>query len=138
LPERRMGYAGRVTYDYDNRYLFEANFAYNGSENFAEQKRFGFFPSFGGGYVISNENFFKGFKETINLLKVRYTWGRVGNDRIGGARFPYLSNINLQGRGFTTGRDQNTYRSGPTYLQFANNDITWETAEKSDIGLEIG
>lgn len=137
LPERRMGYAGRVTYDYDNRYLFEANFGYNGSENFAKGRRFGFFPSVGAGYVISNEKYFDGLKDVIETLKIRASFGKVGNDRIGGARFPYLSNIDLGGKGFTTGIEQNTYYEGPTYIQFANPLISWETADKLDIGLQI-
>lgn len=138
LPERRMGYAGRVTYDYDNRYLFEANFGYNGSENFAKSSRFGFFPSLALGYVISNEDYFSKLTDVVNMLKIRASWGKVGNDRIGGARFPYLSDIDLGGRGFTTGIDQNTYYSGPVYNQFANPNISWEIADKLDIGLQIG
>ncbi len=137
LPKRRMGLAGRATYDYDHRYLFEANFGYNGSENFAENNRFGFFPSFAVGYVLSNEKFFEDFSHAINLLKFRASWGRVGNDEIGGGRFPYLSDINLSGRGFTTGIDQNISYSGPVYNQFANNAITWEIADKLDIGIEL-
>lgn len=137
LPERRMGYAGRVTYDYDNRYLLEANFGYNGSENFAKGNRFGFFPSVGAGYVISNEKYFEGLKDVIDVLKIRASWGKVGNDRIGGARFPYLSNIDPYGRGFTTGIEQNTSYSGPVYHQFANPNISWETADKLDIGFQL-
>ncbi len=137
LPERRMGYAGRVTYDFDNRYLFEANFGYNGSENFAKGNRFGFFPSVGAGYVISNEKYFEGLTDVIDVLKIRASWGKVGNDRIGGARFPYLSDIDLNGSGFTTGVEQTTNYSGPVYNQFANTGISWETAEKLDIGLQL-
>ncbi|WP_227740334.1 TonB-dependent receptor [Salegentibacter sp. BLCTC] len=138
LPERRIGYAGRATYDFDNKYLFEANFGYNGSENFAEGKRFGFFPSAAVGYVISNEDYFRDLTDVINLLKLRVSYGKVGNDRIGGARFPYLSDIDLGGRGFTTGVEQNTSYSGPVYNKFANRNITWETANKLDIGLQVG
>lgn len=138
LPERRMGYAGRVTYGYDNRYLFEANFGYNGSENFASGQRFGFFPSAAVGYVISNEKYFKNFTDVFDLLKLRVSYGKVGNDRIGGARFPYLSDINLNGRGYTTGIEQNTSYSGPVYNQFGNTGITWETANKLDVGLQLG
>lgn len=137
LPERRMGYAGRVTYDYDNRYLIEGNFGYNGSENFAKGSRFGFFPSVGAGYVISNEKYFAGLRDFIDVLKLRVSYGKVGNDRIGGARFPYLSNIDLGGAGFTTGIEQNTNYAGPVYNQFANPNISWETADKLDIGLQI-
>lgn len=127
-----------MTYGYNDIYLFEANFGYNGSENFAKGKRFGFFPSFGGGYVISNEPYFSSLNESINLLKLRANWGKVGNDQIGGVRFPYLSNIDLGGRNYTTGVEQNTTYNGPSYLQFANNNISWETAIKFNIGLDLG
>lgn len=135
LPHRRMGYVGRVTYDFDHRYLFEANGAYNGTENFAKNKRFGFFPSLAAGYVISNENWFN--SNFINLLKIKASWGKVGNDDIGGTRFPYISDIDLNGQGFTTGVDQNTSYNGPVYNQFENRAITWETADKWNFGLEF-
>ena len=82
LPYRQQGLAGRVTYGFDKRYLIEANFGYNGSENFAPGKRFGFFPSIAGGWVISNEPFWKGIKDKVNLFKVRASYGLVGNDVI--------------------------------------------------------
>lgn len=138
LPSRRHGYSGRVTYSYDNKYLFEANFGYNGSENFAKGHRYGFFPSVGLGYVLSNEEFFQPLRKTFNLFKIRGSWGKAGNDVIGGNRFPYLADINLGGRGFTTGREQNNDYSGPTYLQFGNPLITWEISEDINIGLDLG
>lgn len=135
LPKRREGLAGRLNYNFDNRYSLEGNLAYNGSENFAKNSRWGLFPSIGASYVISNEKFFR--NRIIDYLKIRGTYGMVGNDEIGGARFPYLANLNLGGRGFTTGIDMNTSYSGPTYTQFANPDITWEKAYKADAGIEI-
>ncbi|RZK58114.1 MAG: TonB-dependent receptor [Pedobacter sp.] len=137
LPRRSQGFAGRATYSYDNKYLAEFNFGYNGSENFAEGKRFGFFPSAALGYVLSNEKFFEPWSNTVNLLKFRGSWGLVGNDQIGSDRFVYLSDINLTGSTFRTGIDQNYEKSGPLYNRFQNNSITWEVAEKINIGMDL-
>lgn len=137
LPKRTMGFAGRLSYSYDDTYLAEFNFGYNGSENFAEGNRFGFFPSAALGYVVSNENFWEPLLSAVSLFKLRGSWGLVGNDEIGGQRFVYLSDINLNGQGFTTGRDQNYGRSGPTYNRFANPNISWEVGEKVNIGLDL-
>ena len=94
-----MGLAGRLTYAYDNRYLFEANFGYNGSERFAKKNRWGFFPSVGAGYLISNENFYKNssLSKILPKVKIKATYGLVGNDQIGSEqdRFFYLSNVNI-------------------------------------------
>lgn len=138
LPRRTQGFAGRATYAYDNRYMLEANFGYNGSENFAEGKRFGFFPSVAAGYVVSNEKFWQPLANTFKLFKLRGSWGLVGNDQIGGARFVYLSDINLGGQGYTTGINQDYVRNGPSYLRFANPNISWEVAEKINLGLDLG
>lgn len=86
-----MGMAARVTYGFDNRYLLDANMGYNGSEQFSPKNRFGFFPSFAVGWVVSNENFLKGNKVITNL-KLRASYGKVGSDKIGNNRFLYLSN----------------------------------------------
>ena len=83
LPYRHQGIAGRITYSYDNRYFIEGNFGYNGSENFSPGKRFGFFPSVAAGYVISNEKFFEPVRGVIDLLKIKASYGIVGNDKIG-------------------------------------------------------
>src|SRR5699024_11386925 len=111
FPTRRssdlLGLAARVSYSYDDTYLAEFNAGYNGSENFAEGNRFGFFPSFALGYVVSNESFWKPISSVVNLFKLRGSWGLVGNDNVGGARFAYLPPINLGGQGFNTGNDQN-------------------------------
>lgn len=138
LPRRRQGYSGRLNYQFAAKYLIEANFGYNGSENFAPGHRWGFFPSFSVGYVVSNESFWESLYETINLFKIRASWGKAGNDQIGGVRFPYLSDINLSGRGYTTGVDQNFSLSGPTYTQFANPLITWEISTDMNLGVDVG
>ena len=95
LPARNIGFAGRFTYNYDERYFTEFNFGYNGSERFAPSERWGFFPSFGVGYIISKEKFFKPLTKAINMLKLKATYGLVGNDAIGESehRFFYLSEI---------------------------------------------
>lgn len=138
LPYRKQGLAGRVTYAYANKYLMEANFGYNGSENFAKGNRFGFFPSIAVGYNISEEAFWAPLKHVIPFLKFRASYGLVGNDRIGGARFAYMSNISMTGGpGYTTGLNQDYAKSGPKYIQFENKNITWEVGEKLNLGLDL-
>lgn len=139
LPQRKQGLAGRLTYAYDYRYLAEFNFGYNGSENFAKGHRFGFFPSVALGYTISREEWFEPLNKIITNLKIRGSWGLVGNDQIGGERYIYMSNIELENGdlGFTTGRDQNTTYKGPKYLRYANPDITWEVGRKINLGLDL-
>ena len=141
LPYRQQGLAGRVTYGFDKRYLIEANFGYNGSENFAPGKRFGFFPSIAGGWVISNEPFWKGIKDKVNLFKVRASYGLVGNDVVSSNykdRFPYLSTVAMDQMYdvmIGTNFDQ---KWGPILSIYGNEDATWEESHKLDIGVEIG
>ena len=141
LPYRQQGLAGRVTYGFDKRYLFEANFGYNGSENFAAGKRFGFFPSVAVGWVISNEPFWKGIKEQVNLFKLRASYGLVGNDVISkdyADRFPYLTTVDM-GRGYDVYIGNNFERKyGPILSVYGNPNATWEESRKLDIGVEIG
>jgi TonB-linked SusC/RagA family outer membrane protein len=145
LPYRNIGLAGRATYAFDGRYLVELNFGYNGSERFSENERFGFFPSAGLGWVVSNEAFWgDGLRKVINNLKVKGTYGLVGNDAIGDAskRFYYISevNMNLGLSGFGT---YGTYRGegssgGVNVIRYANENITWEIAKKLNLALEFG
>jgi len=141
LPYRQQGLAGRVTYGFDKRYLFEANFGYNGSENFAAGKRFGFFPSVAVGWVISNEPFWKGIKEQVNLFKLRASYGLVGNDVISkdyADRFPYLTTVDM-GQGYDVYIGNNFQRKyGPILSVYGNPNATWEESRKLDIGVEIG
>ena len=141
LPYRQQGLAGRVTYGFDKRYLFEANFGYNGSENFAAGKRFGFFPSVAVGWVISNEPFWKGIKEQVNLFKLRASYGLVGNDVISkdyADRFPYLTTVDM-GQGYDVYIGNNFERKyGPILSVYGNPNATWEESRKLDIGVEIG
>ena len=141
LPYRQQGLAGRVTYGFDKRYLFEANFGYNGSENFAAGKRFGFFPSVAVGWVVSNEPFWKGIKEQVSLFKLRASYGLVGNDVISkdyADRFPYLTTVDM-GKGYDVYIGNNFERKyGPILSVYGNPNATWEESRKLDIGVEIG
>jgi len=136
-PYVYQGLVGRTTYSYDKKYLGEVNIGYNGSENFAPGKRFGFFPAVSLGWVVSEEKFLKNL-DFISFLKVRGSYGEVGNDKlyIGGVeqRFLYYNDYAQSGY----------YRFGSNYLlwngimegRIGNNDVTWERAKKSNIGVE--
>ena len=141
LPHRNIGISGRFSYAYGSRYFAEFDFGYNGSERFYQDKRFGFFPSMGLAWNVSNEPFFAPWKGTISNLKVRATYGLVGNDAIGAPtdRFFYLSNVNMNddGRGAHFGTEYAYSRSGVSISRYANKDITWETASKANLGVEL-
>ena len=135
LPFREQGLAGRVTYNYDRRYYVEANFGYNGSENFAAGKRFGFFPSVALGWNISNEKFFAPLKKTVSNLKLRGSYGEVGNDALA-IRFPYLTTVNMGSRGYYFGQNFTYHGSG--YIDtYGNVDATWEIADKMNVGIDL-
>lgn len=142
LPSRNMGVSGRASYSFDSRYFGEFNFGYNGSEKFAKKNRFGFFPSVGLGWIISNEPYFEKNIPSINLLKLKYTYGLVGNDGISSPsdRFFYLSDVNLNngGTGYSFGTNYNNYYNGYIVNRYSNENVTWEIATKSNIGLEFG
>lgn len=142
LASRNLGISGRATYSYDNRYFAEFNFGYNGSERFYETERFGFFPSAGLAWQISNEKFFKPYTDVISKLKIRGNYGLVGNDAIGGKdeRFFYLSEVEMNdaANGATFGSNGGYFRPGISVSRYENRDITWETAANSTFGLELG
>jgi TonB-linked SusC/RagA family outer membrane protein len=144
LPSRNMNLAGRATYAYDSRYLVELNFGYNGSERFSKNERFGFFPSAGVGWIISNEHFYgESLKQVLSNLKVKATYGLSGNDAIGSAddRFFYLSNVNMEneGRGSSFGTNGNNRSlTGVSIDRYANEFITWEIARKMNFSIETG
>lgn len=152
IPRTYVGLVGRVTYDYQNRYMAEFNFGYNGSENFAPGKRFGSFPAGSIGWVASEEKFFKPLKKVVSFLKFRASWGLVGNDKVGGSRFMYLADpyvVNGTSLFERIGKDDNPYAywfglgsSGATQYGAAelaknNADVTWEKAFKQDYGVDI-
>lgn len=142
LPSRNLGLSGRATYAYDSRYFAEFNFGYNGSERFDKNNRFGFFPSAGGAWLISNEEFWENIKPVVNNLKLRYSYGLIGNDQIGTAydRFFYLSEVNMNdgGRAAVFGQEYNTRYNGITINRYANPYISWEKSYKQNFALELG
>ncbi|RYZ96589.1 MAG: SusC/RagA family TonB-linked outer membrane protein, partial [Sphingobacteriaceae bacterium] len=141
LPARNQGVSGRATYSYADKYLAEFNFGYNGSERFAQNNRFGFFPSFGLGYTISNEEFFKPLSKFITSMKFRATFGWVGNDAIGleSDRFFYLSDVNMNNGDFgAVFGDEGLYgRPGVFVNRYANPLITWERSQTANLGLDV-
>lgn len=137
LPYRKQGLAARMSYAYDGRYLAEVNMGYNGSENFAKGHRWGFFPSVAVGYNISEESFFRPLTSVISNMKLRASWGLVGNDNIGTGRFPYLPVVNLGGTGYVTGIDANVAYNGPVYSRYGNKNIKWEVGEKINVGMDV-
>jgi TonB-linked SusC/RagA family outer membrane protein len=140
LTERNVGNSGRLTYDFDNRYFAEFGYGYNGSEKFTGFKRFGFFPSFGAGWLVSNEDFWAPAKNIVDLLKFKFTWGLVGNDKIAGIgdRFRYLSDISTGGKSFIWGENMNSAYTEYQINQYANANIGWEVSEKFNLGMELG
>ncbi|WP_270089999.1 SusC/RagA family TonB-linked outer membrane protein [Sphingobacterium sp. SYP-B4668] len=142
LPSRNLGVSGRGTYSYDSRYFAEFNFGYNGSERFHESKRYGFFPSVGLAWSVSNEKFWQPLQDKINKLRLRATYGLVGNDAIGRPqdRFFYLSNVemNAGGRSYFFGRESAYGLNGINITRYSNPDITWETSKKVNLALELG
>jgi len=142
LPSRNLGLSGRSTYSYDSRYFAEFNFGYNGSERFDKNNRFGFFPSAGAAWLISNEKFWEEMKQVVNNLKLRYSYGLIGNDQIGSDydRFFYLSEVNMNdgGRGATFGQEYNRRYNGITINRYANPYISWEKSYKQNFALELG
>ncbi|UOB18441.1 SusC/RagA family TonB-linked outer membrane protein [Abyssalbus ytuae] len=140
LPYRNMGVSGRFTYAYLQRYFFEWNFGYNGSERFAKSERWGYFPSLALGWLVSDEKFMKGTENIITNLKLKASYGWVGNDRIGSDddRFFYLSRVELNRDGYTFGEDFDNGLSGVEIWRYGNDKITWETAKKFNFGIELG
>ena len=142
LPSRNAGLSGRFTYGFDKRYFIEYNFGYNGSERFHKSHRWGFFPSAGLAWMMSNEKWFKPAAKVVNNLKLRYSYGLVGNDNIGSSsnRFYYLSemNMNSSSKSAAFGETRNVSYSGVDVLRYANEAITWEKSYKSNYALELG
>lgn len=139
LPYRNMGMSGRFTYANNQKYFAEFNFGYNGSERFSKNNRWGFFPAVGLGWLASEEDFFSGIKDVVTKLKFKATYGLVGNDQIGGAadRFFYLSKVNMNSGGYTTGEEFDNFVPGISIERYANDQITWEVGKKLNLGLEL-
>lgn len=141
LPSRNLGISGRFTYGFDNRYLAEFNFGYNGSERFAKGHRYGFFPSIGLAYNISNEKFWEPIKDVVTNFKIRSTYGLVGNDQIGDVnqRFFYLSDVKIgdENYGAAFGEQYGYYQPGVYVNRYANENIGWEESTQINLGLDL-
>lgn len=154
IPRGYVGLVGRVTYDWKNRYMAEFNIGYNGSENFAPEKRFAPFPAGSIGWIMSEEKWFKPLKPYVSFLKLRASLGLVGNDKIGGERFMYTadpynvnlnslanripnSNDNANAWGYVYGVDLGTVSMGARELAKNNADVSWEKAFKRNYGIDI-
>ena len=132
LPYNIVGLVGRVTHNYDDRYLAEFNIGYNGSEQFAPDNRFGMFPAFSVGWVATNEKFLKD-NPVVTNLKLRASYGLTGNDKMGDSRFLYQSFINMgDGPLPTLGHKQGVYQG-----RMGNEALQWEKAEKRNFGLDL-
>ena len=137
LPYKNQGIAARVTYAYKDKYMVEFNMGYNGSENFAPGHRFGFFPAVSAGWLISEESFWKPIKEYVSTLKIRASYGKVGNDQLPGDRWLFLPTINENGNGFTMGESGGNGGTGMAIGRPENLAFSWEEETKLDIGLEV-
>ena len=140
---RKQGIAGRLSATYDNRYVAEFNFGYNGSENFAKGKRFGFFPSVAVGWLLSEEPFMEKLKPIFHKIKFRASIGQAGDDNIGGRRFAYLGTLFTNEEGYIWGTNgQKNYDrdgvKGITEGEIGVDNLTWETVTKKNLGIEVG
>ena len=137
VSKRNQGLAGQLTYNYALRYFVDFNFGYNGSENFADHHRYGFFPAFSLAWNVAEEPLIKKALPWLNMFKLRYSWGKVGNDNMG--RFPYLYTLDYTpNTGYNWGSNLS---SGTTpsihYTQVASPNVTWEVARKTDFGFDF-
>lgn len=139
IPRAYVGFVGRATYDYNTRYLLDLSIGYNGSENFAEGKRFGVFPAGSIGWIISEEKFMKPLKPYLSYLKLRASYGIVGNDIVSdGSRFLYLSDsYSISTGGTNFGSITNNGVPGSKESKIGNPDVTWETASKQNYGVDV-
>ncbi len=144
VPRAYMGLVGRITYNYKYRYMAEFNLGYNGSENFAKGKRFGYFPAYSLGWVVTEEPFFPE-NNILTYMKIRGSYGEVGNDKLGGDRFLYLPPVyeypanNWLDNGYYFGQEGENlqYYEGAAEGAVGNPDVTWEVAKKTNLGFDI-
>lgn len=137
VSRKNKGLAAQVTYNFASRYFADFNFGYNGSENFADGHRWGFFPAWSVAWNIGEEPWVKNNVKWLDMFKVRFSNGRVGSDATGSSRFPYLYTLEASGNGYTWGANgQNTYGS-VRYRQVSSDYVTWEVATKNDLGIDL-
>lgn len=136
IPENFRGFSGRLGYNYREKYLFELNAGYNGSDRFSKDNRYGFFPAASAGWNISSEPFFKDKIKFVDRLKLRGSYGLVGNDKVGGFSYYYVQTYSSSGSAsFGTQHNNNTgYAEGT----LSNMNVTWEKEKKLDLGIDFG
>jgi TonB-linked SusC/RagA family outer membrane protein len=138
LPHRNLGLAGRASYSYLGKYFAEFNFGYNGSERFDANHRYGFFPTIGAGWLVSEEKFFEPLRNIFNRVKLRGSYGLVGNDAISDRRFFYASNVNLNGGAYASfGTNGGYAHNGVSIQNYADPNVTWETSKQANLALEM-
>ena len=157
VAKRNQGFAGQLAYNWNIRYFADVNFGYTGSENFSKGNQYGFFPAFSVGWNVAEESFIKNNLEWMDMFKVRYSWGQVGNDKLkigdNEERFPFLYSIQEIGRWENEGRDDvrwvpqggyqwadygsDKYIGGHRYSQVASPYVTWEVATKTNLGVDL-
>ena len=139
IPRSYLGFVGRATYDYKTRYMLDMSIGYNGSENFAEGNRFGVFPAGSIGWILSEEKFMEPLKPYVSYLKLRASYGIVGNDRVSdGSRFIYLPDSYILSTGSYSFGIKNDYKvNGSKEGKLGNRNVTWETAAKQNYGIDI-
>ncbi|PST81998.1 SusC/RagA family TonB-linked outer membrane protein [Pedobacter yulinensis] len=138
IPYRQRNFVGRATYGFRDRYFLEGNFSYSGSDNFVPSKRFGFFPSIGAGWIVSNEKFFENLKEVIPHFKLRYTYGVSGNAALSDPnfRFLYLTTIG-EGGGYTFGEPGSTQGLTGYFESRIGGEVQWESSYRQNLGIEL-
>ena len=131
VARRNQSLAGRATYNWKYRYFVDFNFGYTGSENFAKGHRFGFFPAYSLAWNVAEEKFIRDNVPWINMFKIRFSHGKVGNDNLGSERFPYLYTISGGASGYEWAEYGNSkYYEGMYFSQVASPYVTWEIARK--------
>jgi TonB-linked SusC/RagA family outer membrane protein len=133
-PDRRMSYFGRLNYNYKEKYLINATFRADGSSRFSSQNRWGYFPSVSAGWVVTNEKFMDSQKGWLDFLKIRASWGQVGNQNI--AAFQYLAPIKLDNTNYIFGESEGALTPGAYPIRLSNLDVKWETSEQTNIGFD--
>ncbi len=142
VPKRNLALSGRATYSYHDRYFTEFNFGYTGSENFEPGERFGFFPAIALGWLVSNESFIMDHAPWLTNLKLRYSYGEVGNDVLGDDqgtgyfRFPYISTMG-GAAGYTFGETGRYGMGGIAISRIGTPNLTWEVAQKHNVGIDL-
>ncbi|WP_442588058.1 SusC/RagA family TonB-linked outer membrane protein [Pedobacter sp. AW31-3R] len=133
-PDRRLSYFGRINYNYKEKYLLNVTFRADGSSNFSAENRWGYFPSVSAGWVVTNEDFMAGQEDWLDQLKIRASWGQVGNQNVAANQF--LSPITIKNTNYIFGTDEGTLTAGAYPSRISNSNLKWETSEQTDLGFD--